>query len=120
MSRWSEEVLTSLELPKRFEDKIRHDMDYLLSLGLGQMKQIILFGSCARREMRVTSDVDLLVIVDEQIGRAQRGEICSELEEPMDQVHTDVIFYTQEQYEASTRIFTKQVKQDGIILYERS
>lgn len=114
------EKLQKLNLPKRFEDKICHDITYLLSCEkYNDIKKIILFGSCARGTMRLTSDVDLLVITKEEFNRSERGEIASILEEPIDAVHSDVIFYTEEQFIDSKRLITMQIKKEGICLYQK-
>ncbi|MFI3209286.1 MAG: nucleotidyltransferase domain-containing protein, partial [Eubacteriales bacterium] len=104
-------------LPLRFEQKLCADIDYILSFDIPELKSIILFGSCARKELRVSSDIDLLVITAEPLERSLRGELASVLEEDIDHVKTDCIFYTQEQYINSTRIFTQQIKNEGIVLY---
>ncbi|MFI3172898.1 MAG: nucleotidyltransferase domain-containing protein [Eubacteriales bacterium] len=111
------DTIKSLHLPNRFEQKLLSSVDYIFSREIPQLESIILFGSCARNELRVTSDVDLLIITTEQLDRASRGEIASVLEEELDGVGTDAIFYTHEQYENSTRLFTTQVKKDGLVLY---
>ncbi len=109
--------IKNLGLPTRFEQKIISDMEYLFSCAIPHLESIILFGSCARKQIRVTSDVDLLIITTEPLDRHARGELASMLEEEIDGVHTDGIFYTREQYDNSTRLFTQQVKNEGIILY---
>lgn len=109
--------INDLHLPYRFEAKLTTSIEYLLSSDIPELETIILFGSCARNQIRVTSDIDLLVITTSPVERMMRGEISSVLEEELDGVHADVIFYTREQYDNSTRLFTIQVKTDGIILY---
>lgn len=108
-----------LQLPPRFEHKLHADIDFLLSYNIPTLESIILFGSCARKNLRVTSDIDLLIITIDSIERSIRGEISSILEDDIDLVRTDCIFYTQEQFQDSTRIFTQQIKTEGIILYSR-
>lgn len=112
--------IKELSLPLRFEQKLLSDMEYLASYHIPGLEKILLFGSCARNSIRVTSDIDLLVITSYPLERTMCGEIASVLEEEIDKVHTDVIFYTHEQYENSTRLFTQQVKREGIVLYENS
>ncbi len=102
-------AIQELQLPARFEQKIISDITYLFSCDIPNLESIILFGSCARNELRVTSDVDLLIITTEPLDRQIRGEIASILEEALDGVHTDGIFYSREQYNTSTRLFTQPV-----------
>ena len=47
------------QLPVRFQNKIDHDLNYLSNAGIPGLKKIYLFGSCARGQVRSTSDVDL-------------------------------------------------------------
>ncbi len=111
--------IKNLQLPHRFEHKLITDIEFLLSSDIPSLESIILFGSCARNELRITSDIDLLIITTTPLERAVRGELASILEEDIDNVHTDGIFYTREQYINSTRIFTSQIKKEGIVLYEK-
>lgn len=109
--------IKALQLPYRFEQKLIVDIKYLLTSKIPMLESIILFGSCARNELRITSDIDLLIITTEELERSMRGELASVLEEALDCVHTDGIFYTREQYAHSKRIFTQQIKKEGIELY---
>lgn len=111
------QTIKNLELPFRFEHKLLTDIDYLLSYDIPNLETIILFGSSARGALRVNSDLDILIITSDPLEREDRGEISSILEEAIDGVHTDGVFYTREQYEHSIRLFTQQVKNEGIILY---
>ena len=49
---------------------------------------IVLFGSCAGNRLKVTSDIDLLVISSEKFDQALRGDIAAELAEPVRGVKT--------------------------------
>ena len=54
-------------LPIRFQNKITHDLDYLIKARIPGLKKVYLFGSCARGEVRSTSDVDLLILTEKRI-----------------------------------------------------
>ena len=54
-------------LPERFIRKIEYDLNYIQERKIPGLRQIYLFGSCARGEVRSTSDVDLLIITDNKI-----------------------------------------------------
>ncbi len=73
--------LDELELPERFEKKLKRDRAYLLGYEGIKIKKLILFGSCARGECKVTSDLDLLLVTEESVPRHIRGDIASQLEE---------------------------------------
>ncbi len=106
-------------LPPRFQHKLSSDLSYLLKYNINSLEQIILFGSCARGEMRLTSDLDLLIITSTPLSRMEKGEIHSVLEEPIDEVHTDIVFYTHEQFQSSNRLIVQQIKKEGVLLYEK-
>lgn len=109
--------LCELKLPERFLAKLRQDMDYLLSYEDIKLRQIILFGSCARGKCKVTSDLDLLLITKESLPRDIRGDIASKLEEELDQVSTDVVFYSEAIFKKSDSLLIRQVRKEGIIIY---
>ena len=54
-------------LPARFKNKIDRDLEYLLDAHIPGLKKIYLFGSCARGDVRSTSDVDLLIVTEEKL-----------------------------------------------------
>lgn len=80
-------------LPKRFVNKIEYDIHYILEAGIPNLDKIFLFGSCARGEVRSTSDVDLLILTkDKMRDRMLAAEIRWTLDEPLEGVRTDVVY----------------------------
>lgn len=112
-----EKNIETLALPPRFIDKLRKDIEYLLAYEEIKIKQIILFGSCARGTYKVTSDIDLLIITSESVDRYIRGDIASMLDEEIDCVRTDVIFYKEEVFLTSSSLIVKKIREEGIIIY---
>lgn len=106
-------------LPERFAQKLAADLDFLLSCHIPGLNAVILFGSCARGQTRPCSDVDLLVLTDDALDRSIKGEISSHLEEPVDEVSTDIKFYQTNTFYTSDCRFVSEVKKDGIILWRR-
>lgn len=109
--------METLELPPRFMDKLRHDLLYLLDYKDIQIKQIILFGSCARGTYKVTSDLDLLILTKDSVDRYIRGDIASVLDEAIDCVCTDVIFYQEKIFSTSNSLIVNKIREEGIIIY---
>lgn len=109
-------TISELSLPKRFELKLRQDIEYLVHYPLLSIQKIILFGSCARGECKVTSDLDLLIVTQDSIDRQVRGDIASVLDDPMDGVTTDVVFYQAQIFDQANSLFLKKVKEDGVLL----
>ena len=60
----------------------------------------------------------MLLITSRQVPQAVRGELSSDLAEEKEGVSTDLVFYTQEEFQNSTTLFTRQIKKDGITLWE--
>lgn len=105
-------------LPARFKRKIEHDLQYLLKAQIPGLKRVYLFGSCARGQVRSTSDVDLMIQTDGRVAdRALTADIRWELDQEMDGVRTDVV-YTYDNGEAMSRIFKKEVERDRKLIME--
>ena len=106
------------DLPLRFQKKIEHDLQYLIKSHIHGLKKVFLFGSCARGEVRSTSDVDLLILTETRISyRVLAADIRWTLDEPIDGVRTDVT-YTHEGAELSSRVFKKEVDRDKKLILE--
>lgn len=105
-------------LPGRFVEKIEHDIQYLLDAGIPDLKKIYLFGSCARGEVRSTSDVDLLIITGRRIkDRALAADIRCTLDEPVRGVRTDIV-YQNDESEKIRNVFENVVNRDKKIILE--
>ncbi len=105
-------------LPARFKRKIEHDLQYLLKAQIPGLKKVYLFGSCARGQVRSTSDVDLMIQTAGRVAdRALTADIRWELDQEMDGVRTDVV-YTYDNGEAMSRIFKKEVERDRKLIME--
>jgi len=80
-------------------------------------KKIILFGSLARGEPRVDSDIDLLAIFDDNDNFKNRMQkVYSEISA---QVDFDVLAYNFEEYEQIRhRSLFRSIEKEGKVLYE--
>lgn len=114
-----ETVLDNLHLPDRFLEKLKKDITYILNSSIKSIKLIVLFGSCINGKLKVTSDIDLLIITKEKPSQTIRGDIASELAEPINNVATDVIFYTIDEIKTGTSLFLKQIKAEGIVIWKK-
>ena len=89
-----------------------------LSAEIPGLKKIYLFGSCARGEVRSTSDIDLLILTESRItDRTLTSDIRWTLDDPIDGVRTDVVF-TSKGAERSSRIFKREVDRDKKLILE--
>lgn len=105
-------------LPKRFAEKIECDLRFLMNAGIPKLKKVYIFGSCARGEVRSTSDVDLLILTEQKIeDRELAADIRWTLDEPRQGVRTDVV-YKNEQSENADTVFENVVNRDKKLVLE--
>lgn len=105
-------------LPGRFVEKIEHDIQYILNAGIPDLKKIYLFGSCARGEVRSSSDVDLLIFTTHKISdRVLAADIRWTLDEPIKGIRTDIV-YKNEESEKLDNVFENVVSRDKKIILE--
>ena len=100
-----------VNLPGRFVEKIEHDIRFLLEADIKGLKKIYLFGSCARGDVRSSSDVDLLVVTDQKISdRALAADIRWSLDEPVNGVKTDIVYKNEASEEMQNENIVKHEK----------
>lgn len=105
-------------LPKRFIAKLESDIEILLKSDIPALKRVYLFGSCARGEVRSSSDLDLLILTEEKIeDRILTSDLRCTLDEEIDGVRTDVVFMNDESIKENT-VFKNLVNRDKIIIAE--
>lgn len=111
--------LNNLYLPERFRAKLEWDLNYILNSNIASLKLIVLFGSCINGNLKVTSDIDLLIITNEKPDQIIRGDIASKLSEPVNGVATDAIFYTIDEIKSGKSLFLKQVMKEGVVVWKK-
>jgi predicted nucleotidyltransferase len=80
-------------------------------------QRIILFGSAARKDVAVWSDLDLIVVLHSDLPFIKRLGVLYERIEP--RVGLDLLAYTPQEFDAiRERPFIQQALQEGRILYE--
>ena len=105
-------------LPERFVQKIEHDLGYILEKRIPGLKRIYLFGSCARGEVRSTSDVDLLIVKEKKIkDRTLAADIRWTLDEQRDGIRTDVV-YKNEETSVENSVFDRELNRDKKLILE--
>jgi len=99
-----------------YSEQIKNKLNKIIALILEQVSpiSIILFGSYARGDFKCTSDLDILVLTEDDVERTIRGDICSTL----DSLKSDVVFYTVNDFNASNCYFVRQIRKDGILLWK--
>ena len=105
-------------LPDRFIRKIEHDICCLLEKDIKGLKRVYLFGSCARGDVRSSSDVDLMVVTERKISdRVLAADIRWSLDEPINGVRTDVVYKNQASEEMKN-VFENIVNREKKIILE--
>lgn len=104
-------------LPERFVNKIINDCQCIFNKPIEDLMYIVLFGSCAKGNIDINSDVDLLVITKNPIDKEIKIDLHYELDEEKEGVSTDVVFYDIETYRQSECLLIREVKKYGKILW---
>ena len=105
-------------LPKRYKEKLIFDLETIFQISVPGISRIVLFGSCARNELRAGSDLDLLILTLRPVPRELRGELCGILAEEKNGIATDLVFYTEEEFGRSDCRLVQEIRKDGRILWE--
>lgn len=106
------------KLPDRFVDKINADIDYILKADIPGLKSIYLFGSCARGDLRSTSDIDLLILTEKKLdNRMLASDIRWTLDEEINGVRTDIVYMNVDSFQEKT-VFKDDVNRDKKIIVE--
>lgn len=105
-------------LPGRFVAKLEHDLHYLIEKNIPGLTKVYLFGSCARGEVRSTSDLDLAVVTKKKLeDRMLAADIRWTLDEPIDGIRTDVV-YMNEEHPMEPSVFRNMYERDKILILE--
>lgn len=105
-------------LPERFVQKIESDLSCILKRKIPGLKKVYLFGSCARGEVRSTSDIDLLIITEGKMqDRTLAADIRWSLDVPRDGVRTDVVYRSEETCGGSA-VFDRELERDKKLILE--
>lgn len=106
------------KVPERFRKKLLRDLDAIEACKIQQLIAVYVFGSCAREELRSTSDLDLLILTKEKIAdRVLAANLRSDLEDELDGVSTDVVFMNRASIEENT-YFKCTVRKEMICVME--
>ncbi len=99
-----------------FENKTKERISILVDRlsQFPEIHRIVLFGSYARMEQKLGSDLDILALTTGELPRELRGGLHSEFEEQS----ADLVFYSEEQFAASECTLVKNIRRDGVLLWE--
>lgn len=105
-------------IPDRFKSRLNAVVSDIV-MDVPEAEEIVLFGSCARGTLNALSDIDLLVITKHEVARDVRGDIRSHADEKVNGVRADVVFYTREQFETGTSLLVRNIKNEGVQVWEK-
>lgn len=120
LSQATIQALTTSYLPTRFVNKIIKDCQVILDQSIDNLLYIVLFGSCAKGTIHMNSDVDLLIITQTPIDPLVKSDLCYELDDAVEGISTDIVFYDLETYLNSTCLLVSEIKQYGKILWRHA
>lgn len=108
------------DIPTRYINSITEAIDIILSYSLNELETIILFGSCARLNLHVGSDIDIAIVTKNSItDRSVRGGLRSDLETLSTGIDCDLTLMTTEIMNMmENNRLRDNIKKDGIILWE--
>ncbi|MEY8426575.1 nucleotidyltransferase domain-containing protein [Lachnospiraceae bacterium 46-15] len=105
-------------LPVRFVNKLENDLQYLINAEIPGLRKVYLFGSCARGEVRSSSDIDLLVYTEHKMeDRMLAADIRWTLDEAIDGVRTDIVYASGDTEQEGT-VFRNILKRDKKLILE--
>jgi predicted nucleotidyltransferase len=96
--------LEQLNLPPKYRGFLRHFLDNLAKVE--SVHKVILFGSCARGEVRERSDVDLMVVTDRVVTQDEEFRIMYDCQPDYEDelyIESDVFVNDVEWYEESKK-----------------
>lgn len=100
-----------------FSEVVKAKLTFLVESVLREIpecEKIVLFGSYARMEQKIGSDLDILILTKKEIERDRRGELYAVFEEN----NADIVFYTKEIFDKSEKLLVQQIKKEGILLWK--
>lgn len=120
LSQTTVQALKESYLPDRFVNKIVWDCKRIFEEPIPDLMYIVLFGSCAKGTLHIGSDVDLLVLTRKEINKEIKQDLHHDLDEPLEGVSTDIVFYDLTTYLSSECLLVREVKKYGKILWRAS
>lgn len=105
---------------QRSNQAIQYALDEIQQSALAQyVKHIYLYGSCARREQTYESDVDLLLILDQQFGMQEnKNEMILDLKRQMSKIDEtlptiEIKVILEDSWREASGLFLQNVRKEG-------
>lgn len=118
-SKIIEDNIIRLNLPSRFENKLRHDLYVIEASKIPGIIEVRIFGSGATGKLRASSDLDLLILTKQSVKqRVLRAELSEQLDMEYDGVSTDCVFYTMESFQTGQDTFSMELRRDSVVVWK--
>ena len=101
----------------RFQPTVQRSIDILKDELKENLQSIYIFGSLARGDGKITSDVDLLVSLHEPLTRKQRFNLYDLICEEEGFVKVDLRFMVNNKLETYSKVFNEVVQREKVLLY---
>ena len=110
-----------LNIPEHYKSNIAQVLKTCEEADISsQINQILLFGSCAKQTTHKGSDIDILIITDNQLDSRNKAEFIYLVNSKLiDDIDVDIIFYTVNSYLDGEMPLTKAIKKSNLVLYKR-
>jgi len=104
---------------KEFREEVKEYLDKIIKSSLGEYL-IIIYGSVAQGAAHRKSDIDLLIL-KEKWSKKEKDEILNLIADASNKCNhqAKTLFKTVKEFEEMDRTLQKQIKENGIILYEK-
>lgn len=107
-------------LKKKHLKELKQELSRVISelIKLGTLN-IIQFGSSVRDELSLTSDIDLIVIIESKLDFVERS---AEIYKKLKPKEIDLLIYTPIEFKrmAGENLFIQHVLKEGKVIYERN
>lgn len=109
-----------IQIPTRLQGKYNEVVNSLIDhADVLNMEKLILFGSVARGDAKLSSDLDFLVVVEDHsyVRKVSKAIEVLDLREDVGPVCCDIIVRSKDFIEGDS-IFAKAIRKDGVTLWE--
>jgi len=96
-------------------------IDEFKLLDIKGVEAIILFGSQARGTARVSSDIDIAIVMEESLTPRLRGMLLSLGEDVDPRFEVNLFFTTQKALDSATKVLNTNthIKKEGVVLWHQ-
>ena len=101
------------------EDFLVKYIDEFCKLNI-DVDSIILFGSQARGTAKISSDIDIAVVMNESLTARERGKLLCLGDEIDEHMVTNVFFTTRQALDKASDVFDTNtyIKEEGVVLWQ--